>query len=151
MSVQAICRNCGNTGVTWPNGDFCRCAAGRAAAQVLGKERVKAMEWREYQQQAMRTRGDTTGMGQRERLTLAGLGLAGEAGEIVDHLKKIAFHGHTVDHVALAREIGDLMWYVAYLLDVLGVRMDDVLFENIVKLKARYPMASVRSAAATVI
>lgn len=97
------------------------------------------MEWREYQKQAMRTRGDTSNMDERERLALAGLGLAGESGEIVDHLKKIVFHGHAVDHVSLTAEIGDLMWYVAYLLDTLDVRMDDVLFENICKLKKRYP------------
>ena len=97
------------------------------------------MDWQEYQREAMRTRGDTAAMNERERLTLAGLGLAGEAGEVVDHLKKIAFHGHSMNKVALTREIGDLMWYVAYLLDVLDVRMDDVLFENIGKLRKRYP------------
>ena len=96
------------------------------------------MDWREYQREAMRTRGDVTAS-ERERLALAGLGLAGETGEVVDHLKKIVFHGHTVDGVALTREIGDLMWYVAYLLDVLDVRMDDVLDENIGKLRKRYP------------
>ena len=95
------------------------------------------MDWREYQREAMRTSGGIAS--ERERLALAGLGLAGETGEVVDHLKKITFHGHAVNKAALTHEIGDLLWYVAYLLDTLDVCMDDVLLENIEKLRQRYP------------
>ena len=97
------------------------------------------MDWKSYQQLAMRTRSDTSDMGERERLTLGALGLSGEAGEVTDHIKKIAFQGHDIDREALGQEIGDVMWYVAYLLDTLDMSMDDVLATNISKLKARYP------------
>ena len=97
------------------------------------------MDWEQYQRQAMRTRSDTNGMGERERLTLGALGLSGEAGEVTDHIKKIVFQGHDVDRAALTKEIGDVLWYVAYLLDTLDIPMDDVLEANIAKLRARYP------------
>jgi NTP pyrophosphatase (non-canonical NTP hydrolase) len=88
----------------------------------------------------MRTRSDTSDMGERERLTLGALGLSGEAGEVTDHIKKIAFQGHDIDREALGKEIGDVMWYVAYLLDTLDIALDDVLATNISKLQARYPL-----------
>ncbi len=97
------------------------------------------MDWKTYQRLAMRTRSDTGGMDERERLTLGALGLSGEAGEVTDHIKKIVFQGHDIDREALGKEIGDVMWYVAYLLDTLDMSMGDVLTANISKLQARYP------------
>lgn len=95
------------------------------------------MDWKTYQRLAMRTRGETSALDQR--LTLGALGLSGEAGEVTDHIKKIVFHSHDIDRAALTNELGDVMWYVTYLLDTLGLEMDDVLAANIAKLRTRYP------------
>ncbi len=95
------------------------------------------MDWKTYQRLAMRTRGEISALDQR--LTLGALGLSGEAGEVTDQIKKIVFHSHDIDRAALTNELGDVMWYVTYLLDTLGLEMDDVLEANIAKLRRRYP------------
>ena len=43
------------------------------------------------------------------------MGIAGEAGEIVEHVKKGIFHKHGIDREKLAKELGDLQWYLAAL------------------------------------
>lgn len=72
------------------------------------------------------------------RLMHAAIGLATEAGEIQDQLKKAIFYGKTLDKVNLAEELGDLFWYMAVMADTLGVSFDDIQEKNIAKLKARY-------------
>ncbi len=77
-------------------------------------------------------------------VTLAslGLGIAGEAGEVADHLKKIIGHSHPLDAQAvdkLTLELGDVLWYVAILASVLGVPLSMVAAANRAKLMARYP------------
>lgn len=72
------------------------------------------------------------------RLLHAAIGLATEAGEIQDQLKKAIFYGKPLDKVNLAEELGDLFWYMAIMSDALGVSFDDIQEKNIAKLKARY-------------
>ena len=67
------------------------------------------------------------------------VGLAGETGEIVEHVKKGVFHRHGVDHAILVKEIGDALWYLAALCTVMGVDMSTVMEQNIEKLNRRYP------------
>lgn len=67
------------------------------------------------------------------------LGLAGEAGEIADLVKKILGHQHEPDFGKLAEELGDLLWYCARLADFLEFDLGAVAAANIEKLKRRYP------------
>lgn len=67
------------------------------------------------------------------------LGLAGEAGEVADLIKKGVFHQHGVEKEKLAKELGDVMWYLAALCTDLGIKLSDVMTANIEKLKTRYP------------
>ena len=94
------------------------------------------MEWDEHQRAAMRTQGTHS---HRDRLAMAGLGLAGETGEVADHIKKHLFQGHDLDEQELKQELGDVLWYVALLLDTTGLTLADVLEANIQKLSLRYP------------
>lgn len=66
-------------------------------------------------------------------------GLAGEAGEVVEVIKKVVFHRHALDDAKLKKELGDVCWYVAALCSTLGYDLSDVMAENIEKLKVRYP------------
>jgi NTP pyrophosphatase (non-canonical NTP hydrolase) len=75
----------------------------------------------------------------RERLMLAGMGLGGEAGEVCDHAKKVAFHGKEMDRDALIKELGDVLWYYALFLSNEGITLDDVMEANVYKLCDRYP------------
>ena len=67
------------------------------------------------------------------------MGLAGEAGEVVDTLKKAVFHRHPLNTDEVVKELGDVLWYVAALCSKLGVPLETVMERNIDKLKKRYP------------
>lgn len=73
-----------------------------------------------------------------ERLLHGGIGLATEAGEFLDSLKKTIFYGKELDRVNLREEMGDIFWYCAIIADQLDVDFADVMERNITKLKARY-------------
>lgn len=94
------------------------------------------MDLNEYQQLALRTARDLT---PDDRLLNAALGLAGEAGEFADSVKKIRFHGHALDQSELIKEVGDLLWYAALAANALGVPLSEVAERNITKLRQRYP------------
>lgn len=94
------------------------------------------MDLNEYQQKCLRTTNATPTM---ERLTISGLGIAGEAGEVADLIKKVVGHGHDLDHDKLVKELGDVLWYVADLASTIGVTLNDVAEINVAKLAARYP------------
>lgn len=62
------------------------------------------------------------------------LGIAGEAGEVVDKWKKIlAYHNGKVtdeDKAELAKEIGDTLWYLATFAERLGIPLDEIAQQN---------------------
>lgn len=68
-----------------------------------------------------------------------GLGLAGEVGELVDHIKKHLFHGHSLDKDYAKKEMGDVLWYLTALASEMGLRLGDIMAANDAKLRARYP------------
>ena len=67
------------------------------------------------------------------------MGLNGEAGEAIDILKKHLFQGHELDTAHMAKELGDVAWYLAISADALGYSLEEILKMNIEKLKKRYP------------
>ena len=75
----------------------------------------------------------------QQQLTNACMGIAGESGEFVDLIKKALFHGHTLDFTKAKSELGDILYYVAWAADALGLNLDDVMECNVAKLLKRYP------------
>lgn len=69
----------------------------------------------------------------------ASLGLAGEAGETVEMIKKHLYHARPLDREKLKKELGDVLWYVAALASAQGLTLREVAEGNIEKLDARYP------------
>lgn len=69
----------------------------------------------------------------------AALGIAGEGGEIADHVKKVVFHGHDLDVEYLLKECGDEFWYLAYAAHALKTKLSTIPGMNIKKLSERYP------------
>ena len=96
-----------------------------------------SMSISEYQVKAMRTKNRFTSV--EGQILNASLGLAGEVGECVDHIKKGIFHGHELNKDYVKKELGDIAWYIALMSDALGLSMDDIYRENILKLEKRYP------------
>lgn len=91
----------------------------------------------EYQELALRTE---QGMNKEYPRLLNGLmGLNGEAGEAIDILKKSLFQGHPMDNEHMAKELGDVAWYLAISADAIGYKLEDIFRMNIDKLKNRYP------------
>lgn len=76
---------------------------------------------------------------QTNRLINGLMGLNGEAGEAIDILKKHLFQGHDLDREHLAKELGDVAWYLAVSADALGYSLEKVMQMNLDKLRARYP------------
>lgn len=96
----------------------------------------------EYQQLAARTliaKPDAEYTGDEIMMVWNAIGLAGEAGEVADHIKKGIFHRHGIDKDKLCKELGDNLWYIAALCTKLGVTLEDVMSINIDKLRNRYP------------
>lgn len=94
------------------------------------------MDFDVYQTETRRTRDDLKG---DELRTLAALGIAGEGGEVADLIKKAEYHGHVLKPVEVAKELGDLLWYIATMADGIGWTLSDVARLNVEKLRARYP------------
>lgn len=91
----------------------------------------------DYQRMAMRTNDET--MSEFDMLRNAVYGMNGEAGEIIDLLKKHEFQGHDLDREELIEECGDILWYCALFATALGEDLQTIMERNIEKLKDRYP------------
>ncbi len=95
------------------------------------------MEFEEYQKLAKRSAAEYDD--DLKGIIVAAMGLSGESGEVIDHIKKVYGHKHKLDREYLIKELGDVLWYVSYLSDLLNVSLDEVAHKNILKLKERYP------------
>lgn len=93
----------------------------------------------EYQKECLRTEPDAAKISNTTRLENGLMGLNGEAGEAIDILKKHLFQGHELDCEHLAKELGDVAWYLAISADALGYDLETIFQMNVDKLKARYP------------
>lgn len=69
----------------------------------------------------------------------AAMGMCGEAGEASELVKKYAYHGHAIDTEHLARELGDVLWYVSYMAHLFGYPLGKIMAMNQEKLAKRYP------------
>ena len=95
------------------------------------------MKVNEYQALAMTTLNPE--LCKRDVLINSVMGLCGESGEAIDIVKKWMAHGHELDKEHLAKELGDIAWYLAEAATALYMYLEDILQANIDKLKRRYP------------
>lgn len=94
----------------------------------------------QYQQDVVRTLAEHPDKG--FGLAILGLGLAGEAGEAADIIKKVVGHKHPLDEATslkLLAELGDVMWYVAAIAHTLDIGLESIVQYNVEKLAKRYP------------
>jgi NTP pyrophosphatase (non-canonical NTP hydrolase) len=69
----------------------------------------------------------------------AAIGIATEAGELLDPFKKCMFYGKPLDFVNLDEEVGDILWYIAIYAEARGTSILALAERNNRKLKVRYP------------
>lgn len=95
------------------------------------------MELNEYQKLALRTANKTKTF--QEQFMGGGLGISGESGEVADYIKKVFLHDHPLNKDKVIKEIGDVLWYIAFLADLCETTLEEVAATNIEKLAERYP------------
>ena len=91
----------------------------------------------EYQKLAMKTLNPE--LSQKDVLINGVMGLCGESGEAIDIVKKWLAQGHELDKEKLAKELGDIAWYLAETAYALEIPLEEILQSNIEKLAKRYP------------
>lgn len=90
----------------------------------------------EYQRLALRTAYEKA---MKDPILNGVLGLGGESGECEDLVKKERFQDHELDKAKMAKELGDVAWYLALTAYDIGYSLEDILRMNIEKLWVRYP------------
>lgn len=100
------------------------------------------MTFDEYQKQALTTAYiDPNHEDTLMDKTIWAMGVAGEAGEVIEKWKKMVAYHHceiTEEFKAdMKKELGDVVWYVAVLANSLGLSFDEVLQFNLQKLRDR--------------
>lgn len=96
------------------------------------------MNMNEYQREAALTAVYPKDIG----LAYTALGLTGESGEVADKIKKIYRDKNGElsqdDRMALVKELGDVLWYVAMVAEELDVHLGFVAKTNLSKLSSRF-------------
>jgi len=96
------------------------------------------MKANEYQDRALET---AIYHNQGSNFAYPALGLAGEAGEVADKLKKVIRDngGILTDSVrdAVAGELGDVLWYVSVLASEIDYSLEEIMAKNLAKLNSR--------------
>lgn len=77
----------------------------------------------QYQEAAKRTLVTTK---LEDTIAMCGLGIAGEAGEVNELVKK-RFHGKELDPLKMKDELSDVVWYISNLADALGIYLDTIM------------------------
>jgi len=86
--------------------------------------------------------GQTAIFPKEKALEYLALGMTSEAGEVAGKVKKLIRDGEDVEgfemkKIAIASEIGDVIWYCAMMAKEVGVPLNDIMKENLKKLHSR--------------
>ena len=96
------------------------------------------MSGNEYQRGCLRTASGISTATMNNLLLQGVMGMCGESGEAIDIVKKYIFQGHQIEREHLAKELGDVLWYVATTATAIGYSLEEVMMMNLEKLQERY-------------
>lgn len=74
--------------------------------------------------------------GSNTELSYLALGLGGESGEVLEKTKKLIRDGK-FDKAEVAKELGDVLWYLARYANAIDFQLEDIARMNIEKLSSR--------------
>lgn len=80
-----------------------------------------------------------SGQSAGDHILHAAMGISGESGEILDHIKKVTFNNRDFDTGHVIAELSDLFWYMNLMVHALGITWQQVIDTNVAKLSVRYP------------
>ena len=100
-------------------------------------EKAEGLTANDYQRQAMALLNPA--LSRKDVLINGVMGLCGESGEAIDLVKKHLHQGHPLEKEKLAKELGDIAWYLAETAYALDFSLETILQSNLEKLKNRYP------------
>ena len=91
----------------------------------------------DYQKDAL----STAIYGEKNKIVYPALGLAGESGEVCEKVKKVLRDNDGVftdeKKIEMAKEVGDVLWYIATISHDLGYTLEDIAIMNRDKLSSR--------------
>ena len=76
------------------------------------------------------------------------MGVSGEAGELLDSIKKFAIYNKPLDVINIIEELGDLLFYIEGIKNALHITEKEILNYNVTKLSKRYESLSYSDKAA---
>lgn len=109
-----------------------RIVRGERYPDSIGKEQILEV----YPTLVDFTRNKNIGL--EEELKNYLLGLNGECGELTDIFKKILYHGKEFNPVDVLLELGDILYYLTAICNILNIDLTDIMLNNNAKLMARY-------------
>ena len=134
----AVMRKAGMTHIGTEKGKYEKqCVLHDAEVYEIRNEMAASLTANDYQKQAMATLNPA--LNKKDILINGVMGLCGEAGEAIDIVKKHLHQGHALDREALAKELGDIAWYLAETAYALDIPLEDIFRGNLEKLRKRYP------------
>ncbi len=106
------------------------------------------MNFNEYQKKALKTAHNHPDPLMDK--TIWAMGIAGEAGEVIEKWKKIvAYQGGKItkaDKEELKKELGDVVWYIAVLAHSLDLSFEEIMQLNVKKLADRNERGVIKGA-----
>lgn len=108
-----------------------------AEVYEIRNDRIQGLTANTYQRLAMRSLNPE--LSKKDVLINGVMGLCGESGEAIDIVKKWLAQGHALDKEKLAKELGDIAWYLAETAYALEIPLEEILMGNLKKLAKRYP------------
>lgn len=101
------------------------------------EEKLTSLVYAEFVQRLAKDMGSPT-----LDLLHAAVGVSGEAGELLDAVKKHWAYGKELDRENVIEELGDLMFYMQMMMMIIGVGAIEVIEANVHKLSKRYASMS---------
>jgi NTP pyrophosphatase (non-canonical NTP hydrolase) len=97
------------------------------------------MDFIEYQEVTQKTFKEHVGLdAYQSRLLNWALGLSGETGEVHELLKHHIYGHAPLNKMEVAKELGDVLWYLSAIATTLDLRLEDIALLNDAKLEHRY-------------